>query len=303
VDVWNLRPKHKVVVGIPAFNEEGTIARIIVRTQKHADDIVVVDDGSTDETSRIAERLGARVVRHSRNLGYGAAIRSCFKVARELKASVLVTLDADGQHDPDDILKLIEPIKQGKADVVVGSRMLDKSHDETPSYRKVGVRLITRIAARASVSSISDAQSGMRAYGHKAIWSIKPSEFGMGASTEILTRAAELSLRVVEVPISIRYSGLKTSTHNPAFHGLDVLASILKFMSIRHPLIFYGMFASIAMFFSIVFGIWTLNIYFAEGRVVTSLLVISLIAGIAGIFSIFIGILLFTLISVIRGAE
>jgi glycosyltransferase involved in cell wall biosynthesis len=92
--------KPFIVVGVPAFNEEQTVARIVLEAQKHVDMVVVCDDGSTDLTAEIARRLGAEVIRHQRNLGYGAAIQSLFKRAREVGADVLVTLDADGQHAP-----------------------------------------------------------------------------------------------------------------------------------------------------------------------------------------------------------
>ena len=111
-----------VVVGIPAYNEEKTIARVVLEAQKYADVVVVCDDGSADLTKQIAERLGADVVRHEQNSGYGAAIQTLFKRAKELRADVLVTLDGDGQHDPEEIPQLITPILTGNAEVVLGSR-------------------------------------------------------------------------------------------------------------------------------------------------------------------------------------
>jgi len=114
--------KPFIIACIPAYNEEATIAKVIIQTQKYVDKIIVCDDGSSDLTGLIAERLGAEVIRHERNLGKGAALRSLFKKAKELKAEIIVTLDADFQHDAADIPKLIKPILDGEADVVVGSR-------------------------------------------------------------------------------------------------------------------------------------------------------------------------------------
>lgn len=292
--------RWKVVACLPAFNEESKIAKVVLKAQRHVDLVVVVDDGSEDETALIAEKLGARVIRHGRNIGYGGAIRSCFEAARELKADVMVTLDADGQHDPDDIPRLVEPITQGKADMVIGSRMLNRVPDGTPHYRSMGIRLITKLSGLDSVVKVTDAQSGMRAYGPKAIAVINPAELGMGASTEILGHMDLLSLNVQEIPISVAYSGSGTSTHNPIFHGLDVLASMVKFTSIRHPLLFYGALGIVSILISLVFSAWTLSIYFAEKRIVTNLLIISVTTGIAGISSLFMGVLLFVLISVVR---
>lgn len=103
-----------IVVGIPAYNEEKTIAKVVVQAKRCADQVVVCDDGSTDMTGEIAEGLGAKVIRHSKNLGYGVAIQSLFGKARELGADVMVTLDGDGQHDPSDIPVLIEPVLEGR---------------------------------------------------------------------------------------------------------------------------------------------------------------------------------------------
>ncbi len=118
-----------IVVGIPAFNEEKTIARVVLGAQKYSHIVVVCDDGSQDLTAEIAERLGAVVVCHEKNLGYGAALQSLFKRARELNADVLVTLDSDGQHDPEQIPRLVKPIEEGVAEVVLGSRFMDQKRN------------------------------------------------------------------------------------------------------------------------------------------------------------------------------
>jgi glycosyltransferase involved in cell wall biosynthesis len=293
-----------IVVGIPAFNEEGAIAKVVARAMRHADKAVVVDDGSTDDTALIAEQLGATVVKHERNLGYGAAIRSCFDAARKLGADTLVTLDGDGQHDPEQIPRLLQPIKEGVADLVVGSRFLDlRNTGETPRYRKAGIRFLTRFTEAASGIQFSDAQSGFRAYNARAIQTITPTEQGMGVSSEILMKAVEHSLRVTEVPATVKYSNLKTSTHHPFYHALDVAASVIKFTSIRHPLIFYGGFAAAALAVSTAFGIWAIDIYSREGRLVTNLTLISIAAGFVGILAFFVAVILFTVISVVREKE
>ena len=162
--------KPFVVVGIPAFNEEKAIARVILEAQKFADAVVVCDDGSTDLTAEIAERLGADVIKHERNSGYGAAIRSLFGRARELGADVLVTLDADGQHDANEIPNVLKPILQNKADIVVGSRFIDaQGTTEMPLYRRFGAKIITKLVNGSSKNGISDAQSGFRAYNRQTM--------------------------------------------------------------------------------------------------------------------------------------
>jgi glycosyltransferase involved in cell wall biosynthesis len=196
---------------------------------------------------------------------------------------VLITLDADGQHDPDQIPRLTEPIKDGSADLVIGSRFLKTSdRTEAPRYRKAGIRFLTRFTETASHTQITDAQSGFRAYSRKAIEEMVPTEQGMGVSVEMLMKAAELQLRVVEVPVSMRYRDLKTSTQSPLHHGIDVFASIIKFASIRRPLQFYGGLALVALAISVAFGVSTLDIYASEGRIVTNLALISIAAGLFG---------------------
>ena len=282
----------KVAVGIPALNEEATIAKVVVRAFHHAYSVLVVDDGSNDDTGLIAERLGATVIRHDRNMGKGAALRACLDWARRVGADALVTLDADGQHNPDEIPNLINPILKGEADVVVGSR---KILSEAPFYRHAGGRLLDRLTGVKVGGRFVDAQSGFRAYSKAALDRVTATEYGMGVDSEILMRVRDAGLRIAEVPASVSYRGEDLSTHNPIYHALDVLFSVLKFMSIRHPLL------SVIMFFvAVAFGFQTLDYYARWGRVITNLALISVAAGILAYLSFFTGIILFTVITVIR---
>lgn len=292
--------KPFIVVGIPAYDEEGTIPKVIVRAQRHVDRVIVCDDGSTDETAEIAKRLGADVLRHERNLGYGSAIRSLFREAKRLRADVFVTMDADGQHDPEDISKLTRPILEGKADIVVGSRFLSsKGRRAMPRYRRFGIEGLTELTKRVSGVNVTDAQSGFRAYGKRAFESIVPSEQGMGASTEILIKAAEKGLVLTEEPITVAYEGAEP-THNPIYHLLDVSASTIKFVSIRHPLIFYGVPGLIALLLGIAFGAWAVHLYTVQGEFAPGVTLLSLAATLTGLLMIFTSIILFTLITVLK---
>jgi glycosyltransferase involved in cell wall biosynthesis len=287
----------KVVAGIPAFNEEQTIAKVVARAARHVDKIMVVDDGSRDDTALIAERLGAVVVRHERNLGKGAALRTCLDWAKRVGADTLVTLDADGQHDADEIPSVVGPILKGEADVVIGSRRLAK---EVPAFRRFGGRLLDHVTGVTAGGAVVDAQSGFRSYSKRALERITAAEYGMGVDSEVLMRAKDAGLRIVEVPIGVSYEGTETSTHNPVYHALDVFFSVVKFISIRHPLLFYGGFSAAMFLVAIVFGIQTLDYYSRWGRVVTNLALISVSAGILAFLSFFTGVILFTLITVIR---
>jgi glycosyltransferase involved in cell wall biosynthesis len=289
--------KPFIVVGVPAFNEERTIARVVLKTQKYADKVVVCDDGSTDLTADIAESLGADVVRHGQNLGYGAAIRSLFSRARELGADVLVTLDADGQHDPGEIPNVAQPIVEGEADIVIGSRFVDEHLAYTmPWYRRAGVKFITKLVNNAAKHSVKDAQSGFRAYNRKSLETLEVTENGMGISAEILITAGKHGLRVCEVSSMCDYDkGTKTSTHNPVKHGANVVMSIVKLVVEDKPLTLLGIPGVICLIVGAVFGVWMFQIYAIEHYIVTNVALASVAFIMIGLFAMFTAITLYAI--------
>jgi|TARA_B110001454_G_scaffold27852_1_gene27202 glycosyltransferase involved in cell wall biosynthesis len=289
----------KITVGIPAFNEEKNIAAIIVKLKKIADNVIVCNDGSTDATGIIAEELGAIVINHTKNQGYGAGIRSIFLKSKEIESDVLVTLDSDGQHDVDEIKKLIEPIENKKCDLVIGSRFLEDNVKNVPNYRKIGINIITKVTNTTLKNKLTDSQSGYRAYNKKVISEITPSELGMGVSTEILIKASNKEFVIGEVPITVSYEG-NTSTHNPVSHGTSVLFSTLKFTSIEHPLKFYGIPAAIFLIVGITFVVWSIQIFSEGGRLVTNITLIGATMTILGVILSVAAILLYSLVSVVR---
>ena len=288
----------KITVGIPAYNEEKNIAKIIVGLKKVADQIIVCDDGSTDSTSIIAESLGAIVLKHPKNLGYGSAIRSIFLKAREINSEGLVTIDADGQHKIEDINKVVKPIVDGQADISIGSRFLDK-HDNAPKYRKLGINIITKVTNSSLSEKITDAQSGFRAYNNKVLQALTPSDSGMGISTEILIKSSSLGFKIAEVPTEIQYEG-DTSSQNPFSHGTGVLLSTLKYISIERPLRFYGIPSFIFFVIGLSFTFLSIEYYAEVGRLNTN---ITLLAGgtlLIGVILAVTAILLYSLVSVVR---
>lgn len=288
----------RTIVCIPAYNEERTIAKVVIGAQNHASDVIVCDDGSEDMTGIIAERLGAKLVRHERNLGKGEAMRSLFLAARDAEGEVVVTIDGDGQHYTNEIQRLVAPILDGSADVVVGSRFLDAAK-RIPSYRRAGNRVLNVLTA----GDITDTQSGFRAYSPKAVRAILPSEMGMGVDSEILIEALNLRLRVAEVPVSVSYGEGRTSKHNPFFHTLDVIFSILKLTSIRHPLIFYGLPGFALVLGGVYYAIHTLQVFQSQGTITEVTLtsgVVSLGLLLLGLLMLFTGIILFSLVTVVR---
>ncbi len=288
----------QVVIGIPAYNEEKNIAKIIVKLQNITNKIIVCNDGSTDLTSDISNKMGAIVINHPKNLGYGAAIKSLFSKARELDADVLITFDADGQHRIEDINKVLEPIEHNNADIVIGSRFLDKKL-KIPAYRKFGINAITKMSNITTKKKITDSQSGFRAYNKKALQEIIPSDNGMGISTEILIKANKKSLRIIEVPITILYEG-ETSTHNPMSHGISVMLSTMKFISIEHPLKFYGIPGLIFLLTGFIFIIWAIQIYTEYGSVITNITLVGIGATIVAMMFLMTSIILYSLVNVVR---
>jgi len=288
----------KTLAGIPALNAEQTIAKLIIHTMKWVDQVIVVDDGSTDDTSLIASKLGAEVITHKRNLGKGAALRDIIKYARAAGV-VLVTLDADGQHNPDDIPNLLKPVLNDDADLVIASRL----QENVPRGRRIGGRILDHSTSALTGGDTVDSQSGFRAYSQRALSEVGANEFGMGADAEILVKAKEAGLRIVQTPVTMRYENLKTSTHNPMYHWFDVFFSLVKFVSIRHPLLFYGGFSAIMFLIATVFGVQTLDYYSKYGRVVTNLALVSIATGILGFLSFFTGVILFTLITIVRDEQ
>ena len=289
----------KIIVGIPAFNEEKNIASIITKLLDVTDTIIVCNDGSNDLTSQIAEKMGAVVINHEKNLGYGGAIRSIFLKAKEMDGDILVTFDADGQHRIEDIQNVVEPIINQEADLVIGSRFLDDSEKEVPQYRKVGIKVITKVTNASIKKKLTDSQSGFRAYSKNVINELNPSELGMGISTEILIKASTKNFKIVEVPIKIIYSG-DTSTHNPVSHGSSVLLSTIKYTSIEHPLKFYGIPSVIFLIVGAVFTSWAINFYIEIGRLNTNLTIVAAGCILIGTVLLLTTILLYSLISVVR---
>ena len=289
----------KITVGIPAYNEEENIAKIISQLKDVTQSIIVCDDHSTDNTNKIAKSLGVDVVTHSKNMGYGSAIKSIFAKAKEIDSDVLVTMDADGQHRIEDLKKILEPILSGTVDVCIGSRFLGKNVENVPSYRKVGIKVLTKLTNVSLKEAITDSQSGFRAYAKKAISEIIPTNSGMAISNEILLKASSLNLRIGEVPIVVLYDG-DTSTHNPVSHGTSVFVSTLKFIAIEHPLRFFVLPGALILLLGLSFVLWALQLFSDSGILVTNITLIGIACLIFGAILIVNGINLFSITHLLR---
>jgi len=281
------------LVCIPAFNEEKTIGEVVEKSLQYADKVIVCNDGSTDNTEKRAKEKGAFVINHKKNLGYGAAIITLFEEARKQNAEIIVTLDGDGQHNPEQIPSLVNALTENNVDVVIGSRFLDKN-STSPGYRKAGIKIITSASNFGTNFKVSDSQSGFRAYSKKAIDLIHPTEQGMSVSTEILLKISNWGLGVAEAPITVSYEG-DTSTHKPVPQGVSVLMNTLKFISVKHPITFYGLPGIVMIIVGIVFGVQFLDEYLNDQTIFYGSLLASVILFLVGAILLATAIILYSM--------
>ena len=230
-----------IVAGMPMYNEEETIGTVVTLALKYADAVICVDDGSSDSSARIAEACGATVIRHRVNRGYGGALKSLFIKAIEMKATALVVLDSDGQHEVADIPMLLKPILDNQADFVIGSRFIDGGGGtDMPAYRRLGIKVITAASNLSRDISIKDTQSGFRAFSAHALEVLRFDCEGMELSLEMLEDAHEKQLKISEVPTVVRYDVPKGSNFTAVSHGFTVLSWALVSLSHKKPLLVLG---------------------------------------------------------------
>jgi len=252
-----------ILACIPAYNEERVIGALVKDVLQYVDKVIVCDDGSNDNTSTEAEKVGSQVLKHKKNLGKGAALRTLFDFAKNENFDVMVTIDGDGQFSPEEIPKLIAPIIDNKMDIVIGYR---SNRDEIPSYRKIGNKVLDSMTNLASELPFRDTQSGFRSYSKKAISVINFKTDGFGADSEILIDASKKKLDITEVDVHVRYNtGEKTSTKDPISHTGEVITSLIESIALRHPLKYLGIPGMILIFVGIGLLIWSI-IYFNEVR-------------------------------------
>lgn len=285
-------------VGIPAYNEEKEIGSLVQKSLQYSDKVMVVDDGSSDRTAQIAKENGAIVISHKNNEGYGASVITLFDMARKENADILVIIDGDGQHDPEQIPLLVNTLQENNVDVVIGSRFLDTT-SQTPGYRKRGIKIITSAANFGTDFKVTDAQSGFRAYSKKAIESIHPTETGMSVSTEILLKISNKGLSVAEVPITVSYDG-DSSTEHPVPHGVAVLLNTLKFVSVKHPIPFYGFPGVALVIIGSILGYQFLDAYLNKQVIFLGSLMAAIILFLVGTILCVTAVILFSMATLIR---
>ena len=284
-----LEGEPRVVAIIPAYNEARTIGSVVLQTCRHADTVIVVDDGSSDATAEIAAAAGALVVRHGVNRGKGAALNTGFCKARELDPLAIVMLDGDGQHQPEEVPQVLAPILEGQADMVVGSRYLEKECG-VPRHRILGHWAFTSLTNLASGLRVSDSQSGFRAFSPRAVECVSFSSNGFSVESEMQFLAHEHGLRLAEVPITADY--VDKPKRPVVAHGLMVLNGVLRLVGQYRPLFFFGLAGLFLLLVGTGWGWWVVVVYGRTKQLAIGYALISVLLTVLGSLSLFSGIML-----------
>jgi len=250
----------KIIAIIPAYNEAVAIGSVVLRTKQFVDKVIVIDDGSKDLTSSIAEHGGAEVIRLSGNHGKAYAVMRGFDRARQLNADVVVMLDGDGQHHPEEIPTVIAPILKNEADLAIGSRFL-KGDNKIPFYRIIGQKTLDRFTKMASSCPVTDSQSGFRALSAKALdqFTIEPT--GYGIESAMISHFSDQGLKIAEVSISVEYEVPNMHKKNFLTHGMTILSNLVGIIGYRRPLISFGIPGCIVMGIGVCLAFWALSEY------------------------------------------
>lgn len=279
----------RIVVIIPSYNEERFIGSVVLKLLRFPVSVIVVDDGSTDETGDVAAAAGAMVVRQPSNQGKGAALNAGFQQARELNPDAIVIIDADGQHLPEELPRVVQPILDDAADIVVGSRYLSHT-SSVPAHRVVGHLLFRWLTSLASGIAISDTQSGYRAFSPRAFQQANFHSHGFSVESEMQFMAFEHGLRVAEVPITIRYSD--PPKRSVVAQGLGVLNGLLKLSGQYRPLLFFGLPGLLILFVGIIWGVRVVETFSRIGQLPVGNTMITVMLSIIGITMFSTGVIL-----------
>lgn len=293
--------QQKTLALIPCFNEEATIASLVLKTKKYVDTVLVIDDGSKDDTVDLAKEVGATVIVHEKNKGKAAAIKTGFLYALDHGYDYVITLDGDGQHDPREIPLLLDKMIKGKVDISIGIRYGETT--EMPWWRKIGKRVLDYATSFGNGGFVTDSQSGFRGFNTKALEKITPRLSGdeFSIESEQLIRAHDYGLSVGNARISCRYNGLQsTSTKGSASHGISVLSYVIWLVAEKRPLLFIGLPGFFSVLLGLIIGIYTLQLYNQTHVFIIPYAIVVSIFIMLGALAMFMGLVLNVLPSIIK---
>jgi glycosyltransferase involved in cell wall biosynthesis len=290
----------KVLAAIPCYNERLAIGSVALLAREHVDEVLVIDDGSRDGTADVARETGASVISHERNKGKGAAVKSALHYAAANGFDALVLLDGDGQHEPDQIPQLLQPIQDGTADIVIGSREIK----QMPRYRRVGRLVLDYTTAAGTMTR--DSQSGFRALSRKAVEALLSKNLqanGFSIESEMILAARDLQLSIAEVPITCTYDVEKPSTKNPVSHGMGVLGTIIQTIAEKRPLLYMGVPGLVLIMIGFFFGITLLRQYNRQGYFSLPYTMLAGFFILVGLLGVFIGLVLNVISRLVKERE
>ncbi len=282
--------RGKIAIFIPAYNEERAVGSVALLAGKFGK-VFVIDDGSADRTAEVAREAGATVISHPKNRGYGAAIRTALGAARKMDADAFVFIDADYQHDPAEIPLVAAPVLSGKADFCQGSRFLGK-FISAPAGRREGVALVNKLTSAQNGKKEVDSQCGFRAVSKKAAAKITITQEKYAGCAEMVSSAQHAGLRVVEVPVHVRYFGER---NNPFQQGAGLVDYIAGEIIRKNPLALFSGIGAALLIISALLGMFVLDTFYTQQQLATGSAFLTVFFGIAGMIMLLIGINLYTL--------
>ena len=256
--------RPRIAVLIPAYNEGLTIGSVVLQARKHADMVLVVNDGSKDRTSEIARGAGAKVIDRWENGGKASALRAGFDELKRHDLDIVVMMDGDGQHDVGDISALIAPLLEDEADLVIGSRFLNPDN-LIPLYRQVGQQVLNIMTNIGLSEKITDTQSGLRAFNRKTLLNMDFMSEGYAVEQDMLLHCSDKGLRIAEVPISVRYDVPNGHKQGSLSMGIRLFRSIISTLGYKRPLLVFGVPGSVLFSFGLIIGLLTFLDTFVMG--------------------------------------
>lgn len=255
--------QFKISVIIPAYNEARFIGSVVLQLKQHHVDVLVVDDGSRDDTSEIARAAGADVIRLEDNQGKGAALNAGLDRIRQDKPDAVVIIDADGQHLPNELEQVVRPVLAQEADIAIGSRYLQDTAG-IPTHRKFGHKVMNIFTSLLSGVKVSDSQSGYRAFSPRAYALLNFSSMGFSVESEMQFLASEHNLKIVDVPVTIQY--LDKEKRSAWKQGAIVLNGILRLTGQYKPLLFFSVPGMVSLLGGLIWGLIVINRYRIYGQ-------------------------------------
>ena len=288
-----------IIAIIPAFNEELTIGSVVLLTNQIATKTFVIDDGSADRTGEIAARAGAEVIRHGENQGKARAVMTGLLRARELDPPVVVLLDADGQNNPAEIPRVVRPVLDGTADLVIGSRFMEGG-SEVPGYRRIGQKTLDYAHNLGPGFKTTDSQSGFRALGRAALQHLDFSSEGYNIESDMIHYFSDKGLRIAEVPVTVRYDVPHKHKSHPVSHGWSLISNIMGFIGYRRPLVSFGLLGLVFTTVGTILGFWAFHIYDTTKIFPIAQAMMSMLLIILGLLMISSGLILNSLVLIVK---